>query len=250
MWSFSFRDRVFDIENEYFKVVKQLTEDNDVGLGERKVLAVAKRLDKTYLLKIRYQLDPEDCDLEDPDEILKVAEQSYCHEVEAIDLLSTHGYGPKYHNHETQKQPAWMPFPGGYLEFIVMEFPPGENVDDIQDELTDSQRKSIRTQLAQMLELMRKNDYKLTEQHPSYLHYDARADRLYLMDLAGLGYTNSATSYPIDEESPYVTAFNLWWKEYLRSKRDPESSEIPVSPQPIKMPHQPNKKENKPPRKA
>ncbi|GKZ28186.1 hypothetical protein AbraCBS73388_001080, partial [Aspergillus brasiliensis] len=52
------------------------------------------------------------------------------------------------------------------------------------------------------------------------------------------GYINSATSYPIDEESPYVTAFNLWWKEYLKSKQDEES-----------LAHQPVKKENQPPSK-
>ncbi|RAH55258.1 hypothetical protein BO85DRAFT_499031 [Aspergillus piperis CBS 112811] len=243
MWSFSFRDRIFDIEGEDFKVVRQLTEDDDAEVGERKVLAIAKRQDKKYLLKIRYQLDPEDCDIEDLDKTLKVAEQHYCHEVEAIDLLSTHGYGPKYLNHETHEQPDWMPFPGGYLEFIVMEFPPGKNVDDIREELTDTQRRSIRKQLAHLLELMRQNDYKLTEQHPSYLHYDARADRLYLVDLAGLGYTNSATSYPIDEESPYVTAFNIWRKEYSKPKRTPKSGDIPLS-------HQPIKKENQPPRKT
>lgn len=90
---------------------------------------------------------------------------------------------------------------------------------------------------------MRQNDYKLTEQHPSYLYYDARADRLYLVDLAGLGYTNSATSYPIDEESPYVTAFNIWRKEYPKPKRTPKSGDIPFS-------HQPIKKENQPPRKT
>lgn len=152
MWSFSFRDRVFDIAGEDFKVVKQLTEEDDEELGQRKVQAIAKRLDQKYLLKIRYQLDPKDCDLDDPKEILEFSEQDFCHEAELTQLLSTHGYGPRYHNHETQNQPEWMPFPGGYLEFIVMDFPPGENVDEIQFDLTDRQRKSIRTKLANLLE--------------------------------------------------------------------------------------------------
>ncbi|GKZ93169.1 hypothetical protein CBS115989_3918 [Aspergillus niger] len=243
MWSFSFRDRVFDIAGEDFKVVKQLTEEDDEELGQRKVQAIAKRLDQKYLLKIRYQLDPKDCDLDDPKEILEFSEQDFCHEAELTQLLSTHGYGPRYHNHETQNQPEWMPFPGGYLEFIVMDFPPGENVDEIQFDLTDRQRKSIRTKLANLLELMRKNDYCMSEQHPSYLHYDAQADNLYLVDLSGFGYIDSAKSYPIDEESPFVTAFNLWWKEYLKSTRGQESTGIPLS-------HQPIKKENQPPGKT
>lgn len=152
MWSFSFRDRVFDIAGEDFKVVKQLTEEDDEELGQRKVQAIARRLDQKYLLKIRYQLDPKDCDLDDPKEILEFSEQDFCHEAELTQLLSTHGYGPRYHNHETQNQPEWMPFPGGYLEFIVKDFPPGENVDEIQFDLTDRQRKSIRTKLANLLE--------------------------------------------------------------------------------------------------
>lgn len=152
MWSFSFRDRVFNIAKEDFQVVKQLTEEDDEELGERKVLAIAKKLNEKYLLRIRYQLDPKDCDLDDPKEILEFAEQDYCHEVELTQLLSSHGYGPKYHSHETQGQPGWMPFPKGYLEFIVMDFPPGDNVDETQYELTDRQRKSIRTKLAKILE--------------------------------------------------------------------------------------------------
>lgn len=86
---------------------------------------------------------------------------------------------------------------------------------------------------------MRKNDYCMDEQHPSYLHYDSQAGSLYLVNLMDFGYINSATSYPIDEESPYVTAFNLWWKEYLKSKQDEES-----------LAHQPVKKENQPPSKS
>ncbi|GKZ52072.1 hypothetical protein AbraIFM66951_010672, partial [Aspergillus brasiliensis] len=132
-------------------VVEQLIEVDDEELGERKVLAIAKRQNRKYLLKIRYQLDPEDCDLDDRDEVRKFADEDYCHEVELTQLLSRHGYGPRYHNHETHKQPEWMPFPGGYVGFIVMDFPPGENVDDIRDRLTDNQRRSIRTQLATML---------------------------------------------------------------------------------------------------
>lgn len=45
-----------------------------------------------------------------------------------------------------------MPFPGGYGHFLVMTVPPGDNLDEISDELTNRQLDSIRTQLARILE--------------------------------------------------------------------------------------------------
>lgn len=83
----------------------------------------------------------------------------------------------------------------------------------------------------------------MDDQHPSYLHYDAQTDNLYLVDLSGFGYIDSKTSCRIDEESPFVTAFGLWWKEYLESRDKKGSTGIP-------LPREPIKKENQPPRKT
>lgn len=78
---------------------------------------------------------------------------------------------------------------------------------------------------------MRQNNYKLVQQHPSYLNYDVRTDKLYLVDLAGLGFTdpNSRSSFPIDEESPYVEAFNIWRAPY-RKPEEPTSMKAGKTP--------------------
>ncbi|GKZ32311.1 hypothetical protein AbraIFM66950_001627 [Aspergillus brasiliensis] len=232
MWDFSFRGRVFDIDGKKLKVVKQLTEFLDFELGQRRVLTKVKNMENNLesLLKIRYQLDPEEFDFDDPADAEELAEEHYCHEVQLTALLGERGLGPKYYKHETQLQEDWMPFPDGYIDLLVMQIPPGENVDDIQDELTDQQLGSIRTQLAHILEIMRKNGYKLVQQHPGYLNYDARTNNLYLVDLVALGFSDpdSSTSFPIDEESPYVEAFNIWREPYSKHEQDPESAMPPL----------------------
>ncbi|RAL03492.1 uncharacterized protein BO80DRAFT_488488 [Aspergillus ibericus CBS 121593] len=238
MWAYSLEGRVFDFDGRKLKIEEQLSEVLDMRMGQRHVLAKARNIDnqKPSLLKIRYQLDPKYFDFDDlNDEILEIAEQHYCHEVEATILLSKAGLGPKYLKHQTQDQPEWMPFPDGYVDFIVMKPPPGENLDEIHEELTDRQLASIRTQLAHILETMRQNSYKLIQEHPSYLNYDARTNKLYLIDLEGLAFTDptSSTSFPVDEESPFVEAFNIWRAPY----RKPE--EGPSGKQPTKLKSRP-----------
>ncbi|OJI88500.1 hypothetical protein ASPTUDRAFT_61120 [Aspergillus tubingensis CBS 134.48] len=246
MWDFSFRGRVFDIEGRKLKVVEQLTEFLDIEHGQRRVLTRVINLENKLEshLKIRYQLDPEDFEFDNPAEAEELAEEHYCHEVQITDLLGERGLGPKYYCHETQSQEDWMPFPNGYIDFLVMQIPPGENVEDIQDELTDQQLDSIRTQLAHTLEFMRTKGYVLVQQHAGYLNYEARTDKLYLVDLDGLGFSdpNSSTSFPIDEESPYMEAFNIWRAPYSKPEQDPKPGVPP--------PDQPTKKENQRPTRA
>lgn len=105
------------------------------------------------LLKIRYKLDPDEFDFDDPYRTERLAEQHYCHEVQAIQTLSDLGLGPTYlDGHATLVQSEWMPFPGGYMDYIIMKPPLDQNVDEIKDELHDRQLGSIRTQLMHILE--------------------------------------------------------------------------------------------------
>ena len=154
MWAFSLEGRVFEIEGRILKVEEQFSEVLDRRMGQRHVLAKARntvtRL--SFFIKIRYELNPKEFAFEDPTEILSIAEQHYCHEVQAAMLLAEKGFGPKYAAHETQDQPEWMPFPGGYVDFLVLHPPFGENVNKIQPELSNRQLASIRTQLARILE--------------------------------------------------------------------------------------------------
>ncbi|KAH8430855.1 uncharacterized protein LDX57_008519 [Aspergillus melleus] len=100
---------------------------------------------------------------------------------------------------------------------------------------------------------MRQNGYKLIQQHPGYLNYDVRTNKLYLVDLAGLGFTdpNGRTSLPIDEDSPYVAAFNIRRPPYQGPEKAPEQAgKSPSSGKPAgtNPPSDPSaKKENKPP---
>ncbi|EHA25760.1 hypothetical protein ASPNIDRAFT_43826 [Aspergillus niger ATCC 1015] len=250
MWDFSFTGRVFDIDGKKLKVLEQLTEFLDFKLGQRRVLTRVINMESNLqsLLKIRYQLNPEDFDCDDSAEAElaeELAEEHYCHEVQLTAILGERGLGPEYYHHETQFQEEWLPFPGGYIDFLGMQIPPGENVDDVQDELTDRQLESIRTQLAHILETMRQNGYKLVQQHAGYLNYEAQTNKLYLVDLDCLGFSDpdSSTSFPIDEESPYVEAFNIWRAPYSKPEQDPKPA-IPPPNQPTKIESAPTENVN------
>ncbi|PWY74490.1 hypothetical protein BO94DRAFT_589172 [Aspergillus sclerotioniger CBS 115572] len=156
MCAYSLEGRVFQIDGNRLEIEEQLSEVLDRRMGQRHVLAKARNTvtQKSCFIKIRYELNPKDFDFDDHDhqEILEIAEQHYCHEVEAAELLGNKGLEPKYVTRETQDQPEWMPFPDGYVDFLVLKTPLGQNVDDIQDGLTDDQLASIRTQLAHILD--------------------------------------------------------------------------------------------------
>ncbi|RAK74669.1 uncharacterized protein BO72DRAFT_450546 [Aspergillus fijiensis CBS 313.89] len=223
MWNFNLEGHTITLSGRKLRIEEQLTEVLDLELGERSVLLKARNLEKNVvsLIRMRYQLDPRGFELiseDDKKKVLHIAEQEFLYECEAIQLLGDAGLGPKYADHLICYQPDWMPFPGGYGHFLVMTVPPGDNLDEISDELTNRQLDSIRTQLARILELLRKNSHKLVDQHPSYLNYDVRTNKLYLVDLTHLRETDptAATSFPIDEESPYVEAFNLWRAPYRK----------------------------------
>ncbi|PLB53284.1 hypothetical protein P170DRAFT_351400 [Aspergillus steynii IBT 23096] len=258
MWDFSFKRRVLHVDGKKLKVVEQFSEVLDHRVGQRNVLVKARNIDNNImsLLKIRYQLDPEIFGFfgDENKEIMEIAEEDFLFEVQAAMVLSEAGLGPQYINYERRTQPEWMPFPKGCVHVLVMKVPPGENLDEIRDDLTDRQLDSIRTQLAHILEIMRQNYNKMIQQHPSYLNYDVHTNKLYLVDLAGLGFTDpdDNTSFPIDEESPYVEAFNLWREPY--HKVDEGSEEAGETPSPDKRvvekshdPTRPVKKQKRPP---
>ncbi|PWY74514.1 hypothetical protein BO94DRAFT_227803 [Aspergillus sclerotioniger CBS 115572] len=227
MWACNLEGRIFDIAGKKLKAEKQLSEVLDERIGQRHVIANIMCInDKSSAhLKVRYELNPKHFDLDDPKEMLEIAEEHYCHEVDATKFLANARVGPRVIAIETQDQPEWMPYPGGYVDFIVMHTPYGENIDEIRDKLTNGQLDSIRTQLANILEKMRKKGYLLLQQHPSYLHYDVPSNKLYLTDLEALGFTDptSSKSCPIDEQSPSVAAFNLWRVPYQKPTKAPEA---------------------------
>ncbi|OGM40622.1 hypothetical protein ABOM_010715 [Aspergillus bombycis] len=129
--------------------------------------------------------------------------------IDAAQRLGNAGYGLKYVAHWGQLQGTGWSFDGGAVLFLVMVLFP--DVDEIRDEL-----------------LMRKNGYKLYEQHPSFLRYDKVADKLYLVDLTFIGFTdpNSETSIPVREDNVYGEAFNIWLYPYEEPPQLPRSTQL------------------------
>ncbi|OJJ95111.1 hypothetical protein ASPACDRAFT_1908436 [Aspergillus aculeatus ATCC 16872] len=259
MWSFNLEGRVITLGGRKLRIQEQLTEVLDLELGERSLLLKARNLESQALslIRMRYQLDPRGFEMDTEEakrEVREIAENEFLHECDVIKLLGDAGLGPRYADHFMCWQPSWMPFPGGYGHFLVMAVPPGENLDEINDELTDRQLDGILTQLARILELLRKNGHRLIDQHPSYLNYDVGTKKLYLVDLTHLRGTDPAskTSFPIDEESPYVETFNIWRAPYRKPQERPkEASKAPPrsgdKSAGKKSSDQPTKKENRPP---
>ncbi|GLA52554.1 hypothetical protein AnigIFM63604_009419 [Aspergillus niger] len=109
MWNFSFTGRVLDIDGKKLKVWEQLTEFLDFELGQRRVLTRVINMENNLqsLLRICYELDPEDFDFDDSAEAgfaEELAEEHYCHEVQLTAILGERGLGPEYYHHETQFQ--------------------------------------------------------------------------------------------------------------------------------------------------
>lgn len=95
-----------------------------------------------------------------------------------INLLHQIGHGPKHIRSSYCIQPAGLPYPGEKISFTIMERVPGEDVNDLIDQLSTEERGSIRTQLAKILQEMADKDRILLEQHPSFLRYDRKNDKL------------------------------------------------------------------------
>lgn len=79
-------------------------------------------------------------------------QEHFLHEVNASKLELEHG--PKYLDHFIQDQLPGMPLAGFPINFLIMGPVPGENVEDIGNELTFTcnQAASIKKQLAYILE--------------------------------------------------------------------------------------------------
>ncbi|KAB8275388.1 hypothetical protein BDV30DRAFT_236755 [Aspergillus minisclerotigenes] len=218
IWNFDCTDTVIEFDGKEYKIKEQLTEVLDDRMGQRHVLALAEntKTAEPHMVKIRYELNPKYFDFDNPEEEKGIAIDHFSCEVDAAERLGDAGYGPKYVAHWGQYQGLRWPFGGGAVFFLVMGTVPGEDVDEIRDELSDAQLASIRSQLTRILESMRNNGYILYEQHPSFLRYDKVADKLYLVGLTFLGFTdpNSETSIPVEEDNIYVEAFNIWRYPY------------------------------------
>lgn len=98
--------------------------------------------------------------------------------MDIIDLLFDIGHGPRLIGGYRYHQADTSPCPGGFMYLDVMEVVPGDDVEDIMDDLTDDELLSIRKQLAYILNELAKIEVTMGGQHPSFLQYDRENDKL------------------------------------------------------------------------
>ncbi|XHG03716.1 hypothetical protein AWENTII_007009 [Aspergillus wentii] len=152
--AFDFTGRVREIHNRHVKIEKQLSEHLDDQSGQRHVLALARYLDtdEEIMLKIRYDLNPEQFDIEDLKESREDADMMFLHEADGVENVYAIHHGPRYITYVTQPAGQEMPYPDGWADFLITSRVPGDDVAEISGELTFDQLESIRKQLANILE--------------------------------------------------------------------------------------------------
>lgn len=123
-------------------------------------------------------MDPSLFDIEDVEENKEISSRHVLFEIDLIERLGNIGHGPKLLDHARYNQTENHPCPGGTIYVIAMERIPGENVEDIEEDLSKTQLLSIRKQLAYILEEMRKMHRVMDVEDSSFLQYDKKKDKL------------------------------------------------------------------------
>ncbi|OJJ82592.1 uncharacterized protein ASPGLDRAFT_36724 [Aspergillus glaucus CBS 516.65] len=154
IWNYDWTGKSLLITQRRVKIDEQLSEVLDDRLGLRHILTRAHDTNtgERLMLTIQYELNPDEFDFENPEEIKEMAKLHWLHGVDTVDIVGSLGHGPKYHAHTRQTQGCGMPYRGGRIYFIIMGDVPGEDVDELLDELSVTQLASIRKQLAFILE--------------------------------------------------------------------------------------------------
>lgn len=95
---------------------------------------------------------PEHFNLGNLEENRRRAMDDFLEEIKLVEDVDEIGHGPAYIDHVSQPAGPSFPNPDGYAHFIVMMRVPGENLNDIYEDLADVQLESIQLQLAYILE--------------------------------------------------------------------------------------------------
>ncbi|QKX54852.1 uncharacterized protein TRUGW13939_01941 [Talaromyces rugulosus] len=227
-WKFDFTGRIEKLrrggQSKDMIIEEQLTKvENDFN-AQRYALVLARRLDsgRRVLLKIRYDLNPRGFDIDDLQENRELCDDEYLGELETVKIVNSINHGPALLDWYTKRQSEDMPYPQkGIMDVYIMDLVPGENVDDIFEDLEWEHLRIIRAQLTYILETLRIQGRILDEQHPRFLNYNKKAKKLYFFDFS------FCSEIPLDELDMYdpitqyddwVLAFNIWPDEMLRSE--------------------------------
>ncbi|KAI9770960.1 MAG: hypothetical protein M1840_002664 [Geoglossum simile] len=120
------------------------------NLGECVIVAQGKAtgIDETVTVKLR--ADPKLVRVDDRNR--HVAFEDFVLECAALEDSTDSGHTPRFLGAGTTWQDSSMPYPDGYIHAIVMSTVPGQNVQQILLDLSESERDTIRVQLASVLE--------------------------------------------------------------------------------------------------
>lgn len=77
-----------------------------------------------------------------------------------------------------RNQEQWMPYPGRQIFFTVLNRVPGEDVSQIRNRLSTPERRSIRLQLAYILETMADKNRVLRTADLRFLRWDGQSSKL------------------------------------------------------------------------
>ena len=105
----------------------------------------------TNISRVQRDVDPDESDSDDED-VRDAAEVNFLYEVSAVDAVHEIGHGPKLLDYASQPQGPQLPWQEGWVDFILMSRVPGENLMDVYQDLDDDQLRSVRFQIADILE--------------------------------------------------------------------------------------------------
>ncbi|KAI9782256.1 MAG: hypothetical protein M1839_005370 [Geoglossum umbratile] len=180
------------------------------NLGECVIVACGKANGGGVTAKLRAERSPKMVNVDDHDR--GVAFTDFLSEWAALQDSSGSGHTPRLLYAGITKQDSSMPYPGGYIHAIVMSTVPGQEVGRILLDLSESERDTIRDQLASTLEYMRQKGWYYSDPKPENL--------IYLVDLASARmldkpHLDELVGDKITPESNIVEMFGVW-DEYAR----------------------------------
>ncbi|EEA23725.1 hypothetical protein TMatcc_006801 [Talaromyces marneffei ATCC 18224] len=157
IWYRDLRGRTFEIgeddTEQNVKVVEMLTEGLDESMAQMLVRANG-RIQETgtkVMVLISYDVKPDNFDIDDLEDLQADVKFHRGLEPDIIDLLFKIGHGPGRIDSCFYEQAEISPCPGGFIYLDAMEQVPGDDVEEIMDDLSDKELLSIRKQLAYIL---------------------------------------------------------------------------------------------------
>lgn len=122
-------------------------------------------------------LDPDDFDIEDVEDHQATVKRYSAFEMDIINLLFKISHGPRRIDSCIYDQADTSPYPEGCMYLDVIEQVSGD-VEEIINDLTKTKLRSIRKQLAYILNELATINVTMGGQHPSFLQYDRKNDKL------------------------------------------------------------------------